>query len=67
MTARRPEAMPLVKKPAVRVLAIDDEPEFLNIIAEALAQENLEVLTSSDAAHDWNWRCGRIPRLYCSI
>jgi hypothetical protein len=39
MASHRPEAMPLVKKPAVRVLPIDDEPEFLHIITEALARE----------------------------
>ena len=50
MTSRLPEAMPEEKLPAVSLLAIDDEPEFLNIITEALAQESLEIHTSTDAA-----------------
>src|ERR1035437_4576220 len=50
MTSRLPEAMPEEKLPSVSLLAIDDEPEFLNIITEALAQESLEIHTSTDAA-----------------
>ena len=37
----------------VKLLAIDDEPESLEIIEDALTQPDLEVLTSSDPENGW--------------
>lgn len=34
----------------IRLLAIDDEPEFLQLYSDALAQENVEILTTTDAS-----------------
>jgi len=35
-------------KPSVTVLAVDDEPQILELIAAALAEQGIEVLTSTD-------------------
>lgn len=50
MSPHRSEAMPVEEKTSVCLLAIDDEPRFLQIITVALSQEGMEILTATDAA-----------------
>ena len=45
--------MPQVSASPIRLLAIDDEPESLELIEGALTQPSLEVLTSTDPEEAW--------------
>ena len=48
MTSQKPAAS-VRNKPAIGLLAVDDEVEFLELVTDALAQEGLEILTTTDA------------------
>jgi len=44
-----PKVLFMDKRPILRLLVIDDDPEYLGLITTALAQRNLQIFTATDS------------------
>lgn len=55
------------KSITVKMLVVDDTPQNLELITEALAQEGVQILTASDPEAGYELFLRTRPQMFCSI
>ena len=47
--------------PRIKLLAIDDDPQSLELVSEALSGDGLDILTAEIPSAAWNWCASSAP------